>query len=90
MEFRNSRKLLPGWKVIVMTDKVYYKIQYPMKKAVESLNRVFLDEERYEEELSKMNERDRERLQQFIEEWENGNRARLENLIMNLRKKMNE
>ncbi|GEM_PF-543985 len=90
MESPNLRKLSTGWKVKVMTDKVYYKIQYPLKKAVETLNRVFLDEEKYEEEINKLNERDREKLKQFIEEWENGNRERLSNLVADLKEKMNQ
>ncbi len=72
-----------------MTDKIYYKIQYPLKKAVQSLNRVFLDQEKYEQELEKLDFKDREKLKRFIQEWENGNKEALVNVIEKLKSKYN-
>jgi len=75
--------------MITMTDKIYYKIQYPLKKAVQSLNRVFLDQEKYEQELEKLDFKDREKLKRFIQEWENGNKEALVNVIEKLKSKYN-
>ncbi|MFW5786846.1 MAG: hypothetical protein ACOCV3_01125 [Halanaerobiales bacterium] len=66
-----------------MTDKIYYKVQYPMKKAIN----IIKDIEPSDEQLFKnLSTAEKEKVKDFINEWENHSKSDLKNLIKKLRK----
>lgn len=65
-----------------MTDQIYYKIQYPIKKAIGILKKVDEDKPFAEEED---NFYARLKLENFLERWEEGGEEKLKDLIKTLR-----
>ncbi len=65
-----------------MTDQIYYKIQYPLKKAINVIKEVdtenpFKDSEDYNNDL--------EQVKTFLDMWENEGKAKIKSLIKHLR-----
>ncbi|MFW6006459.1 MAG: hypothetical protein ACOC4G_04980 [Bacillota bacterium] len=64
-----------------MTDQIYYKVQYPLKKAlnifknIESENQIFQD----------FSDEDEKKLNNFLQFWENEGREELERFIDELK-----
>ncbi len=66
-----------------MVDQIYYKVQYPLKKAIDLMKG--LDNHDPDTLVKDLNEYDRERVANFIENWNNGGREKLTSLISDLR-----
>lgn len=64
-----------------MTDQIYYKIQYPIKKAISNLKELDKDSLTFEE----LTTEEIERVDSFVSRWENGGRSSLRKLIKKLR-----
>ena len=65
-----------------MTDKIYYKVQYPIKKSIKVLKNIEPEEvDKYD-----FSESEKEKIKSFLNKWENGAKLELENLIKDLRK----
>ena len=65
-----------------MTDEIYYKVQYPIKKAINVLKDIDPDEvDEYN-----FSDSDKDKIKSFLNKWENNTKVELENLIKNLRK----
>ncbi len=65
-----------------MTDKIYYKVQYPMKKAINILK----DIEPEESDQYNLSADDKEKIKLFLNKWEEETQFELEDLINKLRK----
>lgn len=70
-----------------MADKIYYKVQYPMKKAIEKLRKLETDEQKLKKELEKLTETEKGMIKDFIIDWENKNKEKLEEFIQKLKEK---
>ncbi len=70
-----------------MADKIYYKVQYPMKKAIEKLRKIETDEKELEKQVEKLTETEKGMIKDFIIEWENKNKEKLEKFIQRLKEK---
>lgn len=68
-----------------MADKIYYKIQYPMKKAIEKLRKLETDEKELIKQVDELTETEKGIIKDFIIEWENKNKEKLENFIQELK-----
>ncbi|MGM0413670.1 MAG: hypothetical protein ACQEQP_00660 [Bacillota bacterium] len=68
-----------------MADKIYYKIQYPMKKAIEKLRKIETDEKELKKQVDELTETEKGIIKDFIIEWENKNKEKLENFIQELK-----
>ncbi len=66
-----------------MTDQIYYKIQYPIKKAITTLKNI--DEEN--PDIAEYDRKDLIKIQQFLQKWENEGEKSLLELIKKLRQK---
>ena len=66
-----------------MVDQVYYKIQYPLKKAIDLMKE--LDNHDIDSLTSDLSDADKERISNFINSWNNGGKEKLSNLITDLR-----
>jgi len=66
-----------------MVDQIYYKVQYPLKKAIDLMKD--LDDHDLNSLVEDLNEYDRDRVANFIENWNNGGREKLTSLISDLR-----
>ncbi|HKL75846.1 MAG TPA: hypothetical protein VJ881_07250 [Halanaerobiales bacterium] len=65
-----------------MTDKIYYKVQYPIKKSIKVLKNIEPEEvDEYD-----FSDSEKEKIKSFLNKWENGAKLELENLIKDLRK----
>ena len=65
-----------------MTDKIYYKVQYPMKKAINILK----DIEPTNSEEYDLSPDDIEKIQRFLDKWDNKSKSELKRLISNLKR----
>ncbi|MGM0498694.1 MAG: hypothetical protein ACQERL_00630 [Bacillota bacterium] len=67
-----------------MVDQIYYKVQYPLKKAID----VMKDLDNYDLNfLAKdLSSYDQEKIVSFIESWNNGGKEKLNTLISDLKK----
>lgn len=66
-----------------MVDQIYYKVQYPLKKAIDLMKD--LDSHDLDTIGDGLSDYDREKIADFIEEWNNGGKDKLTDLISNLR-----
>ncbi|RCW52896.1 MULTISPECIES: hypothetical protein [Halanaerobium] len=66
-----------------MVDQIYYKIQYPLKKAIDLMKD--LDSHDLDSLGEGLSDYDREKIASFIEDWNNGGREKLTALISDLR-----
>ncbi len=62
-----------------LTDQIYYKIQYPLKKAIEIIKKVD------EDSVSEYTAEDIETLKAFLETWEQDGKKSLQKLIKELK-----
>jgi len=67
-----------------MTDQIYYKIQYPVKKAINILKNVDSDNPFGEE--SEDIKANRDEIKEFLLNWENEGEDKIKSLIKELRK----
>lgn len=68
-----------------MADKIYYKVQYPMKKAIEKLRKLETDKKKLQKQVDELTETEKGMIKDFIIEWENKNKEKLENFIQKLK-----
>lgn len=68
-----------------MVDQIYYKIQYPLKKSVDLMKK--LDQSNLESFKGCLNEKDKEKIEEFVTDWHNGGKKKLISLIENFKKK---
>ncbi|TDO84466.1 hypothetical protein DFR79_12128 [Halanaerobium saccharolyticum] len=66
-----------------MVDQIYYKIQYPLKKAIDLMKD--LDHHDLDSLGENLNNYDREKIVNFIEAWNNGGKEKLISLIHDLK-----
>ena len=66
-----------------MVDQIYYKIQYPLKKAIDLMKD--LDGQDLSEVTEDLSDYDKEKIENFIESWNNGGRDKIADLIGSLR-----
>ncbi|MFN2340729.1 MAG: hypothetical protein ABR547_05610 [Halanaerobium sp.] len=66
-----------------MVDQIYYKVQYPLKRAIDLMKD--LDNQELDSLVKDLSEYDRERVTNFIESWNNGGKEKLTSLISDLR-----
>ncbi|MGM0602345.1 MAG: hypothetical protein ACQESS_03410 [Bacillota bacterium] len=64
-----------------MTDQIYYKIQYPLKKAITLMKKI----DREDNGDISISESEKEKIKEFVSKWNNGGKKQLHNLINNLR-----
>ena len=64
-----------------MTDQIYYKIQYPIKKAMTSIKAIDLADISAED----FDEQDIEELRNLLERWNDGGAEEIKELILKLR-----
>lgn len=65
-----------------MTDEIYYKVQYPIKKSIKILKDIEPDEvDEYN-----LSDSEKDKIKSFLNKWENGAKLELENLIKELKK----
>ena len=69
-----------------MTDQIYYKIQYPLKKAINLIKRVDPADPFAGISKDQLSEEDLEELSQFLEMWREEGKIKLERVIKNLKK----
>jgi uncharacterized damage-inducible protein DinB len=68
-----------------MVDQIYYKVQYPLKKAIDLMkNQAEKDIEDISADLS---ENDKEKISAFIDNWKTEGKSRLYDLVNDLRSK---
>ncbi len=66
-----------------MVDQIYYKVQYPLKRAIDLMKD--LDNHDLDSLMKDLNEYDKEKVANFIENWNNGGKEKLTSLISDLR-----
>lgn len=66
-----------------MVDQIYYKVQYPLKKAIDLMKNL----DNYELNFlgENLNSYDQEKIVNFIESWNNGGKEKINSLISDLR-----
>ncbi|RCW45369.1 MULTISPECIES: hypothetical protein [unclassified Halanaerobium] len=64
-----------------MTDQIYYKIQYPLKKAITLMKKI----DREDNVDISVSESEKEKIKDFVFRWNNGGKKQLHQLINNLR-----
>ena len=69
--------------MIILTDQIYYKIQYPIKKAINAIKNV--DPEDPFAGESEHKNIDLEKIKSFLADWENQGEDNLKTLIKELR-----
>jgi len=66
-----------------MVDQIYYKVQYPLKRAIDLMKD--LDDHDLDSLVKDLSEYDKKRVTNFIESWNNGGKDKLTSLISDLR-----
>ncbi len=72
-----------------MSDKIYYRVQYPLKKAIQTLKELDREEDKLKDALDELGEYEKSRLNDLLENWEEEGRENLANFIEELRKQKN-
>ncbi len=67
-----------------MADKIYYRVQYPLKKGIQKLKELDKDEEKLDEMIAGLSEYEKSRLRNFLQDWEEGGRSDLVQFIEEL------
>lgn len=68
-----------------MVDQVYYKVQYPLKKAIDLMKNI--DEKNINLLKNGLNQYEKEKIIKFINSWDNSGKNKLELLINDLKEK---
>lgn len=68
-----------------MVDQIYYKVQYPLKKAIDLMKTQ--DDKDIEDISSGLSENEKEKIADFIDNWKTDGKNRLYNLVNDLRAK---
>ncbi len=68
-----------------MADKIYYKVQYPMKKAIAKLRKIDTDAKNLKKEIDNFSETEKGMIKDFIINWEKENKEKLEKFIQDLK-----
>jgi len=66
-----------------MVDQIYYKVQYPLKKAIDLMKD--LDNYDLDSLGQNLDKKDKQKINNFIEKWKNGGKEKLTSLISDLR-----
>lgn len=66
-----------------MVDQIYYKVQYPLKKAIDVMKE--LDDLELDILGKDLNSYDQEKINNFLNSWNNGGRDKIISLINDLR-----
>lgn len=66
-----------------MVDQIYYKVQYPLKKAIDLMKD--LDQHDLDTLSENLSDYDKDRIADFIENWNNNGKEKLISLISDLR-----
>lgn len=69
----------------MMTDQIYYKIQYPLKKAINMIQNIDTDDPFVGEEDLELMKKGLEEIDNFIDLWESRGRENLQDVIRKLR-----
>ena len=72
-------------KVVMMTDQIYYKIQYPLKKAINMIQNIDTEDPFVGEENLEVMQKGLEEIENFINLWENKGKENLQEIIRQLR-----
>lgn len=67
-----------------MVDQIYYKVQYPLKKAVDLMREV--DSQDLNSLKENLSDRDIRKIDNFVEEWDSSSKQKLLSLISDLKK----
>ncbi len=73
----------------MMSDKIYYRVQYPLKKGIQFLKKLDLDEKELEERVEELSEYEKSRVRNFLSAWEDDGRENLLKFIQDLRNRQN-
>ena len=68
-----------------MVDQLYYKVQYPLKKAIDLMKDV--DNEDLSSLSKNLNNYDKEKIINFIENWDEDGKEKITSLVKELRSK---
>lgn len=68
-----------------MTDQIYYKIQYPLKKAINMIKNIDADDPFAGESADMMREQGITEINEFINMWEEEGKNNLQKVIKKLR-----
>ncbi len=66
-----------------MTDQIYYKIQYPLKKAINNIKKVEEEHPFGREEIDI--KKGREEIKEFLDMWEREGEIKIQGLVKKLR-----
>ena len=72
--------------VFIMTDQIYYKVQYPLKKAINMIKAIDPDDPLLGEEDQEFIEKGLEDITNFLQLWDEEGKENLQNVIKRLRK----
>ncbi len=72
-----------------MSDKIYYRVQYPLKKGIQFLKNLDLEEGELEERVEDLSEYEKSRVRNFLSAWKDGGREELIKFIQDLRSEKN-
>ncbi len=69
-----------------MTDQIYYKVQYPLKKAINMIKAIDLEDPLLGEGDQEFIEKGLEEIDNFLQLWEEEGKENLQDVIKRLRK----
>ncbi len=69
-----------------MTDQIYYKVQYPLKKAINLIKRVDPEDPFAGKSVDEVDKRELEEIDAFFDMWEKEGKKNLQEVIKRLRK----
>lgn len=69
-----------------MTDQIYYKVQYPLKKAINLIKKIDPEDPFAGKRNEDYSEADLLEIEKFLDLWENEGKDNLQKVIKNLRK----
>lgn len=69
-----------------MTDQIYYKVQYPLKKAINMIKAIDLEDPLLGEGDQEFIEKGLEEIKNFLQLWEEEGKENLQDVIKRLRK----
>ncbi|MFW6022767.1 MAG: hypothetical protein ACOCQW_04550 [Halanaerobiaceae bacterium] len=69
-----------------MTDQIYYKVQYPLKKVINMIKNIDTEDPFVGITMDNIEEKGYEELNNFLNMWENEGKENFEKVIKKLRK----